>query len=636
MRTNTGLRIGAAAATATSAIALLAVLPAGASAAFDAGFSSACQGDTTIAGRGASFQRSAHLAWGASSFPTNPATATATGIGYASSAAGGCSLFKLSADGGSAAISLDPQGSGEGRGAMGATLVSNAAGSPGVRNTNFQFGVADEPPKAAEIKAANNGPDGVAGTADDGVLYTFPVLQGAVSVIVQLPNGCAVANTAAAHQISRAALEGAFAGAAGFTQWGQILPSITGTGCATKSFKRVVRQDSSGTTYGLKNYLRDIKSSDFPTTLANTEWPADTGTTAVVRPASAGGGALVQSLKAQTTDGGIGYVDLATARSNGFATDTGTAGDTDQTIWLNVERKGGGSYKSPALDDAQGTTNTGANCVNVAYSDVTTGALPAVKDSWYDVTGSSAADYPICILSYAMVWEDLAKASIGHAAGSPDYTQGQARAVKDYFGYVLNSAGGQAALPLAGFQGLPGNSGGTAQAGSVLAVSRAAQQALTWNKQTVVDPGPGGGGGGGTTTTPTTTTPTTTTPTTTTPVTTTPVKPSTPTVVKPKVSVSKAAAVKGRKVTLSVSPSAAGKVSVSATTGSGKKKVTVLSGSATAKKAGALKITLKPTSKGKKALKSGKKAKIAFKVTYTNADGSKTSVTKTISVKIKG
>ncbi len=639
MRTITGLRIGAAAASVgAGTLVALAVIPGNAGAAFDPSFNAACQGDLSIAGRGASFQRSAQLAWGASSVVASPAPATAVGFGYAPTSAGGCSLFKLSADGGSQTVSFDPQGSGEGRGVVGATTSVDTApnspkGAPGVRKTDIQFAAADEPPKPAQILAANMGPDQTAGTADDAVLYTVPVLQGAVATIVRLPDGCSVPNTAAGHSITRAALEGAFNGSTDYTQWGQILPSITGDGCATKAFKRVVRFDSSGTTYGLKNYLRDIKPGDFPTSQDNTVWPNDTGATAVVRPAVNGGGALADTLTQQTANGGIGYVDLATARTKGFDTESGAAGDTDKTIWLNVERKGDGTFKSPALADTKGTTNTGANCVNVTYADVTTGGLPSVTGSWYDVTSSSsAADYPICVLSYALVWEDMAKANVGHAAGLPDYTQGQARAVKDYLGYALNPAGGQAALPGAGFQALPA---------SIDTVSRNGQAALTWNKATTTPP-PTGGGGGTTTTTPTTPTTPVTTPTT--PVTTPTTPVTTPTTPKPapapaastSVKASKAAAVKGRKVALTVSVGGKGKVAVSATTGSGKKKTTVLTGSATATKSGAVKVTLKPSSKGKKALKAGRSIKISFKVTFTNADGVKKTTTKTIKVKIKG
>jgi hypothetical protein len=115
-----------------------------------------------------------------------------------------------------------------------------------------------------------------------------------------------------------------------------------------------------------------------------------------------------------------------------------------------------------------------------------------------------------------------------------------------------------------------------------------------------------------------------------------PTKPTQPPAPGPKVSVAaKAVGGKGRKITLTVSPSAAGRVTVSASTGSGKKRVVVGSGSATAKKAGALTVTVKPSSKGKKALKAGRTVKVTFKVTFTGADGQKVSVSKTIKVKIK-
>ncbi|MDO9409963.1 hypothetical protein [Patulibacter sp.] len=653
MRTSKGLRISAAAATAaTGAICALAVIPASAGAAFDPSFSTQCQGASSIAGRGASFQRTAQLAWGVEALAPDAAPAGGVGFGYATAANGGCGDFKLPAAGGSKKVTFEPRGSGDGRNAVGA---NTGTGLAGVRDTSVHYGAADEPPSVAQLTAANNGPDGAAGTADDAVLYTVPVAQSSVGVLVKLPDTCTVPY--ASHQLSRANLEGAFAGNAGFRTWGEILPAIQGAdanataACKAKSFKRIVRLDSSGTTFAFKNYLRDISPTDFKVADGNTTWPNNSGATAVVRPTSNGAGPLLDLLSTQSTDGGIGYADLGAARSRGFDTDvTGTTpSDTDSTFWVRVQRKDQ-TYQSPALDDKKSATDTGANCKNVTYSDVSTGGLPTVKQSWLDVTSSaSAADYPLCALTYALVWEDMAKASVGHAASLPDYTQSQARGVKDFLGYVLNIGGGQKELAPAGYQALPAVTGGTtATAGSVLAIAQAAQKELTWNKSTVVDPGTGGGtggggtGGGGTTPTPVTTTPTPTTPTPTVPtvpavVPTTP-KPATPTTPAPAkatVKVSKAAALKGRKVTLSVSPSGAGRVSVSATTGTGKKKVTVATGSATAKKSGVLKVTLKPTSKGRKALKAGRSVKISFKVTFTNADGSKTTSTKTLKVKIK-
>lgn len=112
-------------------------------------------------------------------------------------------------------------------------------------------------------------------------------------------------------------------------------------------------------------------------------------------------------------------------------------------------------------------------------------------------------------------------------------------------------------------------------------------------------------------------------------------KPPTP-AATPEVSVSaKAVGAKGRRITLTVSPSAAGRVTVSAATGKGRRRVTVGSGSATAKKAGTLRITVKPSAKGRKALRAGRTATVTFKVTFTRADGVKVTVTKTLKVKIR-
>lgn len=649
MRITTGLRVGAAAVGALSA---LAILPGGASAAFDGAHASQCASPASIAGRGASFQRQAQLAWGAQLLAPDPGAAEANGFGYATTPQGGCSAFAL---GGSFKVTYEPMGSGDGRKAFGASTVNaNPGATPpvaqeaGIRDTRIQFGGADEPPTAAQLTQANIGPDHAAGTADDAVLHTIPVAQSSVAVVVKLPAGCTV--PAASRKISRVALDGAFGASVAYRTWGAILPAISGAGCSDKPLTRVVRFDSSGTTFAFKNYLRAITLATWPTSLGNTAWPNDSGATATVRPAANGAGALLDTLSAQTTNGGIGYADLASARARGYDSATVSVGgspqadDADSTLWLSVERKDG-AYQSPALNDLKGTATPGSNCRNVSYSDPATGKLPSTTESWATVDGTATVtDYPLCALTYALAWEDMAKASIGHAAGRPDYTQDQARAVRDYLGYALNVNGGQAALAPNGYQALPSvNSGSGAPVdGSVLAIAQAGQAKLTWNKQTVVDPGPGDGGGdpdpgnggnGGNTNPPVVTPPGVTPPIVTPPV----VKPPVvaPPTVRANVKLGKASAGKGRVLALTVTPSGAGKLSVSATSGSGKKRIVVGSGSATAKAAGALKLTIKPTAKGRKALKAGRTVKLAVKVTFVAADGTRTTSSSTLKLKIK-
>lgn len=418
------------------AAAALALVPGSAGAAFDTAHDAQCENATTIAGVGASFQRDAQLAWGATLLAPNPGGPNATGFGYATSANGGCGQFAVGAG---QSVTYEPKGSGDGRNAFGASTV---AGVSGMRNTAYAFGGADEPPTTAQLAAANQGP--TAGTSDDAVLHTIPVASSAVAVDVKLPAGCTVAETSADRTISRAAVEGAFAAKSGYTQWGQILPTISGAGCSTKPVQRVVRLDSSGTTFAFKRYLASINSTDFPSSLGNTAWPNDTGATAVVRGAANGAGSQLDALNG-LADGGIAYADLATSRAKTFD----WSGASDTTFWTYQARTTG-TAASPALDNTAGATSKGANCATVNY-----GTLPSTTQSWANVDGTNTGSgYPICTLTYALAWQEASKANVGIPAGQTAISQDQARAVKDYLGFDIKAAGGQSQLAAAGFQAL--------------------------------------------------------------------------------------------------------------------------------------------------------------------------------------
>lgn len=373
--------------------------------------------------------------------------------------------------------------------------------------------------------------------------------------------------------------------------------------------------------------------ANWPHSQANTAWP----NTTPANFSNTGGtnnGGVMANLSAQAENGGIGYADLATARAAGYD----PAANDPSRFWLAVERSSG-QYLSPALQGAQAT---GANCRNVTYNDAVTGTLPSTTGSWFTVSGAgTSADYPVCSLTYALAWEDMAKAAIGRAAGKPAYTQGQARAVKDYLGYVVNQAGGQARLEAAGFQALPVDpvTGGATE-GTILRIAQQGVAKLNWNGQPVVDPGTDPdpidpGTDPDPTPTPIPTPIPTPVPLPTPVPTPTPVPVPTPTVEKAKVSVSTATALKGRALRLTLRPSAAGKVSVNATVKSGKKTVTVARASGSAKKAGTVRLTLKPTSAGKRALKAGRSYSVRFRVTFTAQDGSKVTTSKTVKVKVK-
>ncbi|WP_210492493.1 substrate-binding domain-containing protein [Patulibacter sp. SYSU D01012] len=437
MRFNSTIRGAIAAAGVAVAIA---AVPGSANAAFDPSNDTRCENAASIKGVGASFQRQAQLAWGATLLSPDPGGPEAQGFGYDTTT--GCSAFQV----GGLSVSYEPRGSGDGRKAMGASTV---AGEAGVRNTNYAFAGADEPPTAGQLAAANAGPS--TATTDDATLRTIPVAQSAVAVTVKLPAGCTLAQSTTARAITKARLEGAFAGDVAYDTWGEILPSIAGSGCAAKPVQRVVRLDSSGTTFAFKQYLAAANPSRGWSGLSNTAWPNES-TDPVVRGAANGAGALLDALSAQT-DGGIGYADLASARSRAYD----WAGASDSTVWLYTQRISDNASRGPARSNTAGTTDTGANCAAVSY-----GTLPSTTDSWSAVTGvATGDDYGICALTYALAWERPSLANVGSL--QPAITQGQARATKDYLDYAIN--GGQGQLAARGYSPLPTAVRTQAQAG---------------------------------------------------------------------------------------------------------------------------------------------------------------------------
>jgi ABC-type phosphate transport system substrate-binding protein len=443
------IRTGIAVAGAAAALALV---PGSASAAFDAAHDTQCENAGSIAGIGASFQRDAHLAWGAQLLLPNEGGPNPTGFGYASTANGGCAAFAVD---GSRSVTYVPRGSGDGRNAFGAT--------GGVRNTNFAFGGADEPHDTGQLNAANAGP--TTSPLDNATLHTIPVAQSAVAVDVRLPEGCEVAATPDDRQISRTALAGVFAAKPGFTTWGAVLPAITGTtasgACADAPVTRVVRADSSGTTFAFKKYLSSIDSASFAD-LTNTAWPNNSGATAVVRGGANGAGAQLDALNARTAEGGIAYADLGTSRDKTFD----WSGDSDATFWTYVERANG-TYATPAVNNSASATGAarGSNCTTATYTNGGA-ALPATTGSWSNVDGTTTGTgYAICALTYSLAWERASLANVNRPAGQPAITQDQARAVKDYLGFAINAGGGQSQLAAAGYAPLPSGVRTIAQTG---------------------------------------------------------------------------------------------------------------------------------------------------------------------------
>src|SRR5262249_46247019 len=106
-----------------------------------------------------------------------------------------------------------------------------------------------------------------------GEVLTIPVMQSAVSVVVNLPTGCTATSKAAAGRLSlnQDTLEGIYRGT--IQTWGEVAPApgtgneLKGAECGTKEIIPIVRLDGSGTTHIFKKFLNltnagNIASSD--------------------------------------------------------------------------------------------------------------------------------------------------------------------------------------------------------------------------------------------------------------------------------------------------------------------------------------------------------------------------------------
>jgi ABC-type phosphate transport system substrate-binding protein len=401
----------------SSAVAMFAMVP-GASA------QTACQNPSaTVNGEGSSFERSAQLAWGARILAPNAAGPLAQGFGYD---VAGCDEFQVG--GAPNEVQYAPTGSGAGRTAFGAN------GDGTTRESDKDFAGVDQAPTPGQLAAANAGDPNV--TGDEMTLHTIPVAQSSIVVAVRLPDGCEAGDFSIDWPVilSRSQIEHAFAGDSAVNTWGELLPGIQGAGCAAKQFEQVVRRDSSGTTFQVKKHLQAAADEEGTgrangawTALANTAWPAT-----VAKPASNGNGPLLDLLATQASNGGIGYSDLATARSKQFAHD-GTQSDT--TLWGYPQRINGDEFIGPASSydgDLQDGTR-GSACMNVEYDgDPNAGGLqlPDTTASWSDVEAvDTPLQYPICTLTYTLAWENPCE------NGS---TEQRAVTTRQYLGYVTD------------------------------------------------------------------------------------------------------------------------------------------------------------------------------------------------------
>jgi ABC-type phosphate transport system substrate-binding protein len=559
-----------------------------------------CTGES-VQGRGASFQNNA-----------------AKGFIAVFASADGCGAQVATVP----QVSYDPAGSGAGRGALGVKTATNPNQD---RDPVVRFAGSDEPPTPAERQQMEKGAVDANGAdvtaADDGALHVIPVAIGAVTVVLHLPDGCTY--NAAGNKpldgnrpaMTNATLEKVFAGE--ITTWGDAIPGI---GCANAAITRVVRLDSSGTTFALKQFLAAVNPTRGWAALGNTEWPNNPNDTRVARGASNGNGPLATKLKA--TQGGIGYGDLGGIRgaeSNEFTwTDA-----NDTTFWVPLQRQTTATYDDPQTDTngyKKGATTRGAACTTVTPRNVPTtpAATPSLGD-WSQVDSTySATGYGACTLTYDLAFDDNSTVFCNSAA-----EERKARTVKDYLSLGALSVKGQQSATTTDYDSLPGFNGATTPvAGSLYAIARAAVDSIGWKKN-------GGGRPCAAAQQPTPEPTASPQPTAGPQATVTPPPPAP----SNAFTISSARA-SGTSIRLSLQLPGAGKISVASSTKPKKgKAINLAAKSVAVTKAGAQTVTVSLSAKAKTALKKDKKLKVTLKVTFTPTGGTAKTVTKSVTVK---
>jgi ABC-type phosphate transport system substrate-binding protein len=364
--------------------------------------------------------------------------------------------------GGKPTIKYNSTGSGAGLKSWG--IEPKEGETPNFGPTNSYLGT-DEPPSATQISdlikhESTETPESV---------LTIPVMQVAVTAVVNLPTGCTATSTANAGRLvfSQATLQGIFAGTV--KTWGAIKDGgdeVKGTGCAAAAIQPVVRQDQSGTTHIFKRFLNLINTSSLETSKGsftwgelsegalNTTWPTAAGT---IHAEKSGGGELV-SLVAKTP-GSVGYASLADARANAAFKEGGSG---KQAFWVELEnesKKGKAKFQDPSTNGESATTAS-ANCKKTVYSN---GANPfpppSATEPWNEVTSKTAEKtYPLCGFSFDVA---VTKYSL-----LPGTSAGEAETVKNYLQWVVEKKAGQVLLEGNDFLGVPSAVGSIAKVGA--------------------------------------------------------------------------------------------------------------------------------------------------------------------------
>jgi ABC-type phosphate transport system substrate-binding protein len=336
------------------------------------------------------------------------------------------------------------------------------------RVSTFPYCGTDEAPNQAtkeefeksEFMAAG----GEAGKGE--AIETIPVAQGAVAVIVHLPEGClstsevVYASGLKVRKLGRLALdqetvEGIYRGT--IKTWNEVLTAQGSDGhdtitCKNEAAKNdtirpVVRRDGSGTTHIFKSFLEQVYPGKFAAEefnelnggenpckgkgnleagaeesweqmsegCENQRWPE---AAQILRPATENGNPGVVNA-VNNTPSSVGYADLAVAQELEFFTKKGVGGENKmgsetkqgeqhEEFWAPVQNTAPGAepitYADPSTK-ADKEKEGNSFCKYTVYASVHGEEFPpeTTRDDWSKVKGENVSkSYPICGLTYVL------------------------------------------------------------------------------------------------------------------------------------------------------------------------------------------------------------------------------------------
>lgn len=493
MTSSTARRVAACIA---SAAALVGVVPATASAkskgpVTDRG--EQCSG-VSIVGRGSTFQNPAQLVW-QPGFNTNTSTVGCSGTQGAKGTPKAEYRNTESKD----------RGSGSCLKAFGAEKEAP--------NYEYDFCGTDEAPNETQKNEIESHKKGVIGEAES--LETIPVLQGAVAIIVHLPEGCKASASATVNGksetlgrlvLDNATVAGIYSGT--INTWAEVLAAqgehgkdaITCSNPEEKNdtIQRVVRTDHSGTTHIFKAYLALVNPSEklkmeeykeayegsstgchktFPAeemlwsevseACQNQRWPEAAH---VIRNKETGNPGVINLVN--STPSSIGYADLAVAREYKFFSEKGVGGENKKgeantRFWAPIQNSSvaGATYADPSGDQDTYKLNS-SNCKNTDFVESGEKAFPpaSTRALWNQAKAALVEEhYPICGLTYDLAYRQYEP----YLTETPFAANGKAIAttVENYLNYEVSSKGGGKEIKKRDYEALPKNIIKEAEAG---------------------------------------------------------------------------------------------------------------------------------------------------------------------------